>query len=125
MTFATSIFGLLTLALLLIVLGWAADLFQALHRSTAPRVTSTRATSTAGTRQRPFSLCVERGTDRLPARPDRIADRVLGRLTETGPGCGRTRGREYDIPSLEAYAQRFEEAIEKIRLGRQDSRREK
>jgi hypothetical protein len=68
---------------------------------------------------------VERGIDRLPARPDRIADRVLGRLTETGPGCGRTRGREYDIPSLEAYAQRFEEAIEKIRLRRQDSRREK
>jgi hypothetical protein len=74
---------------------------------------------------RPPAGVVERGIDRLPARSDRIADRVLGRLTETGPGCGRTRGREYDIPSLEAYAQRFEEAIEKIRLRRQDSRREK
>jgi hypothetical protein len=74
---------------------------------------------------RPPTGVVERGIDRLPGRPDRIADRVPGRLTETGPGCGRTRGREDDIPSLEAYAQRFEEAIEKIRLGRQDSRREK
>jgi hypothetical protein len=66
---------------------------------------------------------VERGVDRLPARPDRIADRVLGRLTETGPGCGRTRVRESDIPSLERYAQRFEEAIEEIRLRRQGLRR--
>jgi hypothetical protein len=55
MTFATLIFGLLTFALLLMVLGWASDLFQALHRSTAPRVTSTRATNTAGRSQRPIS----------------------------------------------------------------------
>jgi hypothetical protein len=49
MTFTTLSFGLLTFALLLMVLGWAADLFHALHRNTAPRVTSTRARSTAGT----------------------------------------------------------------------------
>jgi hypothetical protein len=61
----------------------------------------------------------ERGVDRPPARPDRIPDRVLGRPTETGPG----RGRESDIPGLEAYAKSFEEAIEEIRLGRQDFRR--
>src|SRR4051794_26837657 len=66
---------------------------------------------------------IERGVDRLPARPDRIADRVLGRVTETGPGCGRTCSRESDLPGLEAYAQQFEEAIEKIRLRRQDFRR--
>jgi hypothetical protein len=35
MTFATLIFGFLTFALLLMVLGWASDLFQALHRNTA------------------------------------------------------------------------------------------
>jgi hypothetical protein len=68
---------------------------------------------------------VERGVDRLPARPDRIADRVLGRLTETGPGCGHTRGWESDVSGLEAYARHFEEAIEKIRLRRQDFRRGK
>jgi hypothetical protein len=72
---------------------------------------------------RPPTGVVERGVGRLPARPDRIADRVLGRLTETGPGCGRTRVRESDIPGLERYAQRFEEAIEKIRLSRQGLRR--
>jgi hypothetical protein len=66
---------------------------------------------------------VERGVDCLPARPDRIADRVPGRLTESGPDCGRTRVREADIPSLEAYAQQFEEAIEKIRLRRPGLRR--
>jgi hypothetical protein len=55
MTFATLIFEFLTFALVLMVLGWAADLFKTLHRNTAPRLTSTRATSTAGTRQRPFS----------------------------------------------------------------------
>jgi hypothetical protein len=68
---------------------------------------------------------VERGVDRPPARPDRIADRVLGRLTETGPGCGHTRGWESDLSGLEAYARQFEEAIEKIRLRRQDFRRGK
>jgi hypothetical protein len=71
---------------------------------------------------RPPTGVVERGVGRLPARPDRIADRVLGRLTETGPGCGRTHVRESDIPSLQRYAQRFEEAIEKIRLRRQGLR---
>jgi hypothetical protein len=72
---------------------------------------------------RPPTSVVERGVGRLPARPDRIADRVPGCLTETGPGCGRTRVRESDIPSLERYARRFEEAIEKIRLRRQGLRR--
>ncbi len=73
------------------------------------------AKSIGGNDQSPTSA-VERGLDRLPARADRIADRVFGRLTETGPGCGRTRVRETDIPGLEAYARQFEEAIEKIRL---------
>jgi hypothetical protein len=49
MTFATLIFEFLTFALVLMVLGWAADLFKTPHRNTAPRLTSTRATSTAGT----------------------------------------------------------------------------
>jgi hypothetical protein len=35
MTFATLISGLLTFSILLMVLGWAADLFQALYHSTA------------------------------------------------------------------------------------------
>jgi hypothetical protein len=79
----------------------------------------------------------ERGVGRLPAWPDRIANRVPGRRTEPGPRCGRTRGRESDIPSLEAfvqqfeeaiekleaYAQQYEEAIERIRLRHQDFRR--
>jgi hypothetical protein len=65
---------------------------------------------------------VDRGIDRLPGRPDRIADRVLGRLTETGPRCGRTGVRESDIPGLEGYARQFEEAIEKIRLSHQGFR---
>ena len=60
--------------------------------------------------------------DRLPGRPDRIANRVLGRLTETGPRCGRTGVRESDIPGLEGYARQFEEAIEKIRLSHQGFR---
>ena len=59
---------------------------------------------------------VERGVGRLPAWPDRIVNRVPDRLTETGPRCGRTRGWDCEIPGLEAYAQQFEEAIEKIRL---------
>src|SRR5262245_4604745 len=74
---------------------------------------------------RPPTGVIERGVDRLPARPDRIAGRVPGRLTEPGPGCGRPCGRGSDIPGLEAYAQQFEEAIETIRLWRQDFRRGK
>jgi hypothetical protein len=62
---------------------------------------------------------VDRGIDRLPGRPDRIANRVLGRLTETGPRCGPTGVRESDIPGLEGYARQFEEAIEQIRLSHQ------
>ena len=71
---------------------------------------------------RPPTGVVDRGIDRLPGRPDRIANRVLGRLTETGPRCGRTGARESDIPGLEGYARQFEEAIEKIRLSHQGSR---
>jgi hypothetical protein len=65
---------------------------------------------------------VERGVDRPPARPDRTEDRVLSRFTELRPGCGRTRVRESDIPGLEECANRFEEAIERIRLRRQGLR---
>lgn len=65
----------------------------------------------------------ERGVGHLPAWPDRIANRALGRLTVTGPRCGRIRLRESEIPGLEAYARQFEEAIEKIRLRQQGSRR--
>jgi hypothetical protein len=65
---------------------------------------------------------VDRGIDRLPGRPDRIANRVLGRLTETGPRCGRTGARESDIPGLEGYPRQFEEAIERIRLSHQGFR---
>jgi hypothetical protein len=65
---------------------------------------------------------VDRGIDRLPGRPDRIAKEVLGRLTKTGPRCGRTGVRESDIPGLEGYARQFEEAIEKIRLSHQGFR---
>ena len=43
----------------------------------------------------------ERGVGGLPAWPDRIANRAPGRLTETGPRCGRTGVRESAIPSLE------------------------
>jgi hypothetical protein len=60
-----------------------------------------------------------RGVGRLPACPDRIANRVPGRLTQPGPCCGRTGVRESDIPGLEGYARQFEEAIAKIRLGQQ------
>jgi hypothetical protein len=54
-----------------------------------------------------------------------VAGRGGGRLAETGLGSGRTRGRESDFPSLEAYGRQFEEAIEKIRLRRQAFRRGK
>jgi hypothetical protein len=84
-----------------------------------------RSGATSGANGRPPNGVVERDVGRLPGRPDRIANRALGRLTETGPRCGRTGVRESDIPGLEAHARRFEEAIEKIRLRRQDSRREK
>jgi RND family efflux transporter MFP subunit len=63
-----------------------------------------------------------RGVARLPAWPDRIANRVAGRLTQTGPRCGRTGVRESDIPGLDGYARQFEEAIEKIRLRHQGIR---
>ena len=61
-----------------------------------------------------------RGVGRLPVWPDRIANRVPGRLTQTGPRCGRTGAREPDIPGLEGYARQFEEAIEKISLSRRN-----
>jgi hypothetical protein len=67
----------------------------------------------------------ERGVGRLPGRPDRIADGVHGRLTERGPRCEPTCVRESDINRLEGYARQFEEAIENIRLSRQDLRQGK
>ena len=72
---------------------------------------------------RPPTGAVDGDIDRLPGRPDRIANRVLGRLIETGPRCGRTGARESDILRLEGYARQFEEVIEKIRLSHQGFRR--
>jgi len=66
---------------------------------------------------------VDPGTDRLPGRPDGAANRVLGRLTEIGPGCGPTGVREWDLAGLQRYGRQFEEAMEKIRLSHQGSRR--
>jgi hypothetical protein len=66
---------------------------------------------------------VDPGIDRLPGRPDRTANRVLGRLTQIGPGCGPTGVRESDFPGLERSGRQFEEALEKIRLSHQGSRR--
>jgi hypothetical protein len=71
---------------------------------------------------RPPTGLVEGGGGRLPERPDRVANRVPGRLTETGPRRGRTGVRESDIPGLEGSAREFEEAIERIRLSHQDFR---
>jgi hypothetical protein len=68
---------------------------------------------------------VERRADRPPARPDRIADRVPGRLAQTGPDRGPPPDRQSEVPDLEAYARQFEEAIEKIRRRRQDLTRGK
>ena len=51
-----------------------------------------------------------------------VIDRGVGRLTETGPRCGRPDVREAEIPGLERYARQFEEAIEKIRLSQQGVR---
>jgi hypothetical protein len=65
---------------------------------------------------RPPTDVALRDVGRLPAWPDRIANRVPGHLTQTGPRCGRTGVREPDIPGLEGYARQFEEASEKIRL---------
>jgi hypothetical protein len=68
---------------------------------------------------------VERADGRLPGQPDRIADRVRGGITETGVRGGPTCVRESDINRLEGYTRQFEEAIENIRLRRQDFRRGK
>ena len=57
--------------------------------------------------------------------PTGFIERGVGRLTETGPGCGRQGGRESGIPGLEEYARQFEEAIEKIRLRQQRFRRQR
>ena len=65
---------------------------------------------------------IEQDVGLLPGRPDQIANRALGRLSETGPRCGRTGVQESDIPGLEGYARQFEEAIEKIRLRQQGLR---
>jgi hypothetical protein len=70
---------------------------------------------TCGNGRSPTDVAL-RGVGRLPAWPDRIANRVPGHLTQTGPRCGRTGVREPDIPGLEGYARQFEEASEKIRL---------
>jgi hypothetical protein len=59
--------------------------------------------------------CVDvRGVGRLPARLDRIENRVSVRLT--GPISGRTRVPGLDTSGLDVYAREFEEAIERIRL---------
>jgi hypothetical protein len=65
---------------------------------------------------------VERGVGSLPGQPDRIANRALGRLTETQPHCGQRGVQDSDIPGLEGYDRQFEAAIEKIRLSYQGSR---
>jgi hypothetical protein len=65
---------------------------------------------------------VERGVDRPLVLPDRTEDRVPSRLTELRPAWVRTSVRESDLPGLEECAQRFEEAIERIRLRRQGLR---
>ena len=57
--------------------------------------------------------------------PTGFIERGVGRLTETGPGCGRQGVRESGIPGLEEYARQFEEAIEKIRLRQQRFRRQR
>jgi hypothetical protein len=62
------------------------------------------------------------GVDRPPALPVRTEVRVPSRFTELRPGCGRTGVRESEIPDLEECAQRFEEAIERIRVRRQGLR---
>jgi hypothetical protein len=68
---------------------------------------------------------IERADGRLPGQPDRTPNLVPGRLIETRPDCGPTRLRESDNTGLEGYARQFEEAIENIRLRRQDFRRGK
>jgi hypothetical protein len=68
---------------------------------------------------------IERADGRLPGRPDRIADRVHGGLTETERRGGPPCVRESDINRLEGYARQFDQAIENIRLGRQDFSRGK
>ena len=76
---------------------------------------------TRGIGRSPTSVA-ERGFGRLPARPERIANRVPGRLTWPEPRCNHTRFPESEIRSLEAYARLFDEAIEKIRLRQQSFR---
>jgi hypothetical protein len=66
---------------------------------------------------------VDPGIDGLLGRSDRTANRVLGRLTQIAPGCGPTCVREWNSPGLERYGRQFEEALEKIRLRHQGSRR--
>jgi hypothetical protein len=82
-----------------------------------------RSSATSDCHGRSLASVAERGVGHLPGRPDRIRNRVLGLLTETAPRCRRTGVRESDIPSLEAYARQFDEAIEKIRLSHQGFRR--
>jgi hypothetical protein len=82
-----------------------------------------RSSATSGGNVCPPTGVIERGVDRVPGRPDRIANRALGPLTETGACCGRPGVREAEIPGLEGYARQFEEAIEKIRLSQQGLRR--
>jgi hypothetical protein len=81
-----------------------------------------RSSATSGGNGCPPTGVIEQGVGRVPGRPDRIANRALGPLTETGTCCGRPNVREAEIPGLERYARKFEEAIEKIRLSQQGVR---
>jgi hypothetical protein len=72
---------------------------------------------------RSHARLVDPAIDRLTRRTDRSANRVLGRLADTGSRWGPTGVRESDTPGLAECARRFEEAIEKIRLSHHGSRR--
>jgi hypothetical protein len=68
---------------------------------------------------------IDRADGQLSGRPDRIPNRVHDGLTEPRRRGGPPCVRESDINRLEGYARQFEEAIENIRLSRQDLRQGK